>query len=226
MSLIGFKAQNHRQQTSVRGARDEIDDRETDPRAFEDLEDRFGPFTLDVAANHYNAKCPRYFTIEDDGLAQSWAGERVWCNPPFSNIEPWVRKAWASMETHNWIDVPDGTPLTGGRGFRFCTTCDREEWPDGTVFRQGWMPGCKPAEKIVMLLPANRTEQRWWQDHVEPHRDNGDLLHVRFLRGRMRFLQPGEQQVRPNSRPPFGVCLLIWSWSSDDVELDAEAVTT
>lgn len=33
-----------------------------------------------------------------------------------------------------------------------------------------------------MLLPANRTEQGWWQRHVEP-----------------------------NERPPFGCCLVIWT---------------
>ena len=33
----------------------------------------------------------RYFTQADDGLAQEWSG-LVWCNPPFSDILPWVRR--------------------------------------------------------------------------------------------------------------------------------------
>lgn len=69
-------------------------------------------------------------------------------------------------------------------------------------------PGCPV---IVLLLPANRTEQGWWQDLVEPYRDRpGSPLAVRFLRGRPRFLAPGETEVPPNSRPPFGCCLLVW----------------
>jgi site-specific DNA-methyltransferase (adenine-specific) len=28
-----------------------------------------------------------------DGLARSWAGERVFCNPPYSDILPWLAKA-------------------------------------------------------------------------------------------------------------------------------------
>ena len=55
-------------------------------------------FTIDVAASDHNAKLPRYYTRADDGLAQSWAGERVWCNPPYSVIRPWVEKAWAEVD--------------------------------------------------------------------------------------------------------------------------------
>lgn len=53
-------------------------------------------FTLDAASTHENAKCERHFTIEDDGLSQSWAGERVWLNPPYSQISPWMKKAYES----------------------------------------------------------------------------------------------------------------------------------
>lgn len=50
-------------------------------------------FTVDACADSENAKLPRYWTEEIDGLAQSWAGERVFCNPPFENVLPWVEKA-------------------------------------------------------------------------------------------------------------------------------------
>jgi phage N-6-adenine-methyltransferase len=163
VSLVGFQAQNHLQQTARRGARDTVDDRGTEPAFFDMLHRRFG-FTIDVAASPENAKLPRFYTRDDDGLAQSWTGERVWCNPPFSNVEPWVAKARGSG-----------------------------------------------AELVVMLLPANRTEQVWWQRHVEPYRDRGEGLSVEFLPGRMRFVAPGAQTIGANARPPFGCCLLIWA---------------
>ncbi|WP_138945263.1 DNA N-6-adenine-methyltransferase [Plantibacter sp. M259] len=167
MSVVGFKASNHPQQTAKRGALDEVDDRGTHPIYFEPWNERFGGFTLDVAAAPHNAKCERYFTREDNGLLQSWAGERVWCNPPYSGLDQWLRKAW-------------------------------QEYPD--------------TRGIVMLLPANRVEQKWWQEHVEPHRDRpGSPLTVEFLPGRMRFIKPGQTDVGPNERPPFGCCLLIWA---------------
>jgi phage N-6-adenine-methyltransferase len=64
---------------------------------------------------------------------------------------------------------------------------------------------------IVMLLPANRPEQKWWQEFVEPYRDQpGSPLTVRFLPGRPRFIMPGQTEVLPNQRPPFGLCTLTW----------------
>lgn len=64
---------------------------------------------------------------------------------------------------------------------------------------------------IVMLLPANRCEQRWWQQHIEPFRDRpGSSLRVEFLPGRMRFIKAGRVDIGPNERPPFGCCLAIW----------------
>lgn len=66
-------------------------------------------------------------------------------------------------------------------------------------------------ELIVMLVPANRPEQAWWQDWIEPNRDRiGHPLSVEFLRDRRRFILPGQTEVLPNQRPPFGVALLIW----------------
>lgn len=59
---------------------------------FDKLNEEFN-FTLDPAATAENAKCKKFFTAEDDGLAQSWAGERVFCNPPYGRvIGKWVEK--------------------------------------------------------------------------------------------------------------------------------------
>ena len=169
MSLVGFKAQNHGQQTAKRGARDDVDDRGTQWEFIRSLWSRLGgPFTLDVAAAEHNAKAPAYYTREQDGLAQPWTGS-VWCNPPYSDCGAWVSKAWVE-----------------------------------------WMRPGGP-ELIAMLLPANRVEQGWWQDHVEPFRDRpGSPLTVEFLRGRMRFDRPGVEIGPKGDRPPFGCALLLW----------------
>jgi phage N-6-adenine-methyltransferase len=64
------------------------------PQDFFDRLDAIFDFTLDPCATAKNAKCPRYFTREQDGLAQSWDGERVFVNPPYGrSIGAWVKKA-------------------------------------------------------------------------------------------------------------------------------------
>lgn len=64
----------------------------TPQEIFDAFDWEFG-FTLDGAASAKNAKVPKFFSIEDDSLSQSWANERVWVNPPYSDIRPWVGKA-------------------------------------------------------------------------------------------------------------------------------------
>ena len=66
---------------------------ETPQALFDELNREFD-FTLDPCATPSNAKCKRFFTIEDDGLSQSWKNERVFCNPPYCRkVGRWVEKA-------------------------------------------------------------------------------------------------------------------------------------
>jgi site-specific DNA-methyltransferase (adenine-specific) len=64
----------------------------TDTEIFEDMNREF-QFTVDAAADKTNARISKFFTKKDNGLAQDWTGERVWCNPPYSDLYPWVAKA-------------------------------------------------------------------------------------------------------------------------------------
>lgn len=163
--LVGFKSKNHPQQTRYAGSNRRVDDRALTPEYFSSLHTRFR-FTIDAAAAAHNTKLPRFFSEDNCGIYASWAGERVYCNPPYSDIRPWIEKAQSETS----------------------------------------------AELIVFLLPANRTEQAWWMDLIEPTRDRaGSILRTEFLRGRIRFLQkPGQTEIKPNERPPFGCVLLIW----------------
>jgi phage N-6-adenine-methyltransferase len=54
--------------------------------------DRRYRFTLDPCATSDNAKCPIYFTREQDGLKQDWGTHRVFCNPPYGRtMGAWAR---------------------------------------------------------------------------------------------------------------------------------------
>ena len=61
---------------------------------FEKLNKEFN-FTLDPCATKENAKCDKYYTIEDDGLIQDWSNDIVFMNPPYGReIKYWVQKAY------------------------------------------------------------------------------------------------------------------------------------
>ena len=169
---MSFVARNHPQQVAARGPLDDVDDRRTTEDTLAECMSLAGvlTFDLDVAANAENAKAPQWYGIADDGLVQPWFG-RVWCNPPYSDVRPWVAKA------HDESDR--------------CT-------------------------RIAMLLPANRTEQAWWQQEIESCRDgrSGGAIRTHFLPGRRRFDRPdGWTAPAKGDRPPFGLVLVIWGLS-------------
>jgi site-specific DNA-methyltransferase (adenine-specific) len=65
---------------------------------FDKLNEEFH-FTLDPCADDLNHKCDKYYTEDQDGLEQDWAGEVVFCNPPYGReIAKWVKKCrWESQ---------------------------------------------------------------------------------------------------------------------------------
>ena len=74
------------------------DDWPTPQEFFDRMNALHGPLELDVCASPTNAKCPRYYTRDDDGLAQSWDG-KCWMNPPYGRtIGLWMRKAYEESQ--------------------------------------------------------------------------------------------------------------------------------
>ena len=73
-------------------------DMHSTPQAFYDGLDQEFHFTLDPCATADNAKCEKFYTEADDGLAQSWEGETVFMNPPYGReIGAWIEKCTAEM---------------------------------------------------------------------------------------------------------------------------------
>ena len=80
------------------------DEWETPQKLFDELNREFN-FDLDVCATSDNHKCPVYFTKEDNGLSKNWGGYRVWLNPPYSEIDKWVEKAYRETRNDNTVVV-------------------------------------------------------------------------------------------------------------------------
>jgi phage N-6-adenine-methyltransferase len=96
LAMLGSEANEPIAHTNVHFS-SKRDDWETPQDLFDELDAEFH-FTLDVCATPRNAKCDRYFTPDDDGLAQRWEGV-CWCNPPYGReIGRWMRKAFESAQ--------------------------------------------------------------------------------------------------------------------------------
>lgn len=69
----------------------------TPPELFHALRDELA-LDLDVAATSESALCSRSFCIDrgEDGLILPWSG-RAFCNPPFSALGEWARRAWREV---------------------------------------------------------------------------------------------------------------------------------
>ena len=78
---------------------------ETPQNWFNYLDLEFG-FTLDPCCQHETAKCKKHYTPDEDGLAQSWAEERVFMNPPYGReIGAWMEKAYRECKDNQALVV-------------------------------------------------------------------------------------------------------------------------
>jgi phage N-6-adenine-methyltransferase len=72
---------------------------ETPKRLFDQINDSYGPFTLDVCASQSNTKCEAFIDEETDGLSVSWGKNRCWMNPPYGRgIGDWIAKAFRESQ--------------------------------------------------------------------------------------------------------------------------------
>ena len=72
---------------------------------FDKLNEEFH-FTLDPCSTDENTKCEKHYTKEQDGLAQDWTGETVYCNPPYGREMPkWIQKCYEHFVTGGGIAV-------------------------------------------------------------------------------------------------------------------------
>lgn len=104
---------------------------------------KFGPHSFDLAAHAENTKHARFFTPEEDSLAQRWhaipglpSSPLLWLNPPFADIAPWAKKA-------------RGTVLLGDVRIAFLTPASvGAQWFSDHV----WSASPGPAPDVYFLL--------------------------------------------------------------------------
>ena len=124
------------------------DDWPTPQDFFDRMNALHGPLELDVCASPTNAKCPRFYTRDDDGLTQAWDG-KCWMNPPYGRaIGQWMKKAYeesqrgalvvclvpARTDTAWWHDYATKGKVTFIRGrLKFGGHVNSAPFPSATV---------------------------------------------------------------------------------------------
>jgi phage N-6-adenine-methyltransferase len=74
----------------------------TTPKWLFNYLDRRFDFKLDAAASAENHLVPFFYTEESNGLDSPWSSDGwTFCNPPYSNVAEWVRKAAKELTLHN-----------------------------------------------------------------------------------------------------------------------------
>lgn len=110
-------------------------------------------FTVDSCALQHNTKLERFWSPLEDGLRQSWVGERVWCNPPYSRIVPWVAKAAKREAEVAVLLLPSrtGTEWWHAHGQH----ADEIRWIRGRVrFERPQRAGGAPEDSVVLVYRA------------------------------------------------------------------------
>lgn len=152
---------------------------------FKELEELYGrPFQIDVCALEHNAKCARFFTPEDDGLVQTWPAD-WFCNPPFSQFDKWIAKAWLSEQPGLMVVANNKTEQPWWHEYV-------EPYRDGR-----WSDSRVKTRLTTHNLPGRR---RFWNENNEPvYRRDKDGVIITSSSGSPLVGSPG-----------FGVTALIW----------------
>lgn len=119
-------------------------------------------FETDVCATTDNAKCPVFYTEEEDGLAQPWTGT-CWMNPPYGDVIPrWVEKARLTAETgEGRVVALVPARVDTGWWWRNCIRYEIRFLRGRLKFGGGDTSAPFPSAVIVFDKPVERTV--WWE---------------------------------------------------------------
>lgn len=105
----------------------------------------FGPLVLDLFADDSNAKCPAWYTAEDNALTQNWSerlvelGGAAYANPPYSRSQYYDKQAITGMR--HIMNHAAAMRAKGGRYVFLIKAAPSEAWwpenADHIVFIRG-----------------------------------------------------------------------------------------
>lgn len=164
-------------------------------------------FDLDPAADEESHHAPRWFSVSEmpgsagvDGLAQSWFWEPI--HEHFALCPECADYGLCTAKPAQW-KIFINPPFD-----------DLEAWVAKTWDTLRTAALLDADLRIAFVLPGNRHEQPFWQEHIEPFRDGratrfGYRLDCHFPPGRQAYAKPGSNGV-PVGSADFPSCLLVW----------------
>jgi len=141
---------------------------------------------LDVAACAESHRAQKWYGLPIDGSGMHWYG-RVFCNPPWDNIDRWVVSAWTAFGGERHKPSVIGMLLPGNRTHR--------PWWQTYVepFRDGRDPGA-----AAFLIPPHLV------GYPPPS------LEVHFAPKRFAYGGPGNPRAIGVPEPNFTTVGLVW----------------
>ena len=127
---------------------------ETPWELFNKLDAAFA-FTIDGAADNYNSKCQRYISEAENAFTTELHNERVFCNPPYANVDPWAKRFI------RWRDT--GNPVIALLQDKTDTIWFRKVWHESSQVRflhgrvefLGTRTGNMHGAVVFVLFPSN-----------------------------------------------------------------------
>lgn len=155
---------------------------ETPDKLFNELNQKFGPFELDAAANLANTKVSTFYCEKNSGLNKSWGGVKVYLNPPYSKPEHACKR-----------NCKKKTCIKRGH-------CISEYVPGQIDFVRKAYEESRNGCQVCLLIPA-RTDTEIFHTYIWD-RDKQQVYswvkHLDFLPDRVKFLVNG---VESDSAP-------------------------
>lgn len=145
------------------------------PQKFYDGLDSVYHFTLDPCATPENAKCKKFFTQKENGLVQSWKGENVFINPPYSKIEDWAMKCNHEYLRENATTVMLIPARTDTDAFHnYCM----EATSYGFIHHRLHFSGCKSPAPFPSILIIHDLKERGTPVSIRRYDRNGLVIPV------------------------------------------------
>jgi len=122
---------------------------------YDGLNAKYG-FTLDPCADATNAKCSKFYTMNDDGLSKDWGGETVFCNPPYSKAKEWMQKAYEEGKKPNTRIVMLVAARTDTKFFHdYCMKANEILFVKGRL-KFGGSKNSAPFPSMVVVFDSSR----------------------------------------------------------------------